>query len=134
MVSALSVGLAGSKITRLLRHGIAGHTVEMVGVSWIAKPWDRSSRSMMLSDPPDLGVWAAAGPGQRRRPAPARAIRAETNRIRFMPSPSVMRRGLGGRPESNLEGKPRLGRNDSSTAPTIGERRPGDNPSRARLT
>ena len=32
-VSALSVFFSGSKSTRLLKHGIAGHTVEIVEVS-----------------------------------------------------------------------------------------------------
>ena len=43
IVSGLSVAFRGSKSTRLLRQGIVGHTVEMVEVSWIAKPWGRSS-------------------------------------------------------------------------------------------
>jgi len=33
----------------------------MVDVSWIEKPWDRSSRSIMLRTPPDLGVCDAWG-------------------------------------------------------------------------
>src|SRR5262245_6317463 len=37
-VSALSVFFNGSKSTRLLKHGIAGHTVEIVEVSCMAKP------------------------------------------------------------------------------------------------
>src|SRR5439155_1562424 len=43
------------------RHGIAGHTVEIVEVSWMEKPWDRSSRSITFRTPPDLGVWLVAG-------------------------------------------------------------------------
>ena len=34
----LWVGFAGSKSTRLLKHGMAGHMVEMVGLSWIENP------------------------------------------------------------------------------------------------
>jgi hypothetical protein len=40
---------------------MAGHTVEIVAVSWTAKPWDRSSLSIMLRTPPDLGVCDAWG-------------------------------------------------------------------------
>src|SRR3989442_368416 len=66
IVSTLSVFFSGSKSTRLLKQGIAGQTVEIVDVSWIAKPCDRSSRSIMLRTPPDFGVgaegvWLAAG-------------------------------------------------------------------------
>jgi hypothetical protein len=45
-VSRLWTGLSGSKKTRLLKHGMAGHIVEMVGLSWIAKPCGKSSRSL----------------------------------------------------------------------------------------
>src|SRR5262249_62022115 len=61
IVSTLWVGLSGSKSTRLLRHGMAGHIVEMVGLSWMAKPWGRSSRRRQVSTPPDLGVSATTG-------------------------------------------------------------------------
>src|SRR5438093_12336850 len=64
IVSTLSVFFRGSKSTRLLKQGIAGQTVEIVDVSWIAKPCERSSRSIMLRTPPDFGVgavWLAAG-------------------------------------------------------------------------
>src|SRR5882672_8559724 len=66
IVSTLSVFFSGSKSTRLLKQGIAGQTVEIVDVSWIAKPCERSSRSIMLRTPPDFGVgaggvWPAAG-------------------------------------------------------------------------
>src|SRR6266545_106070 len=61
MVSGLSSFFAGSNITRLLKQGPAGQTVEMVAVSWIANPWDRSSRSMTLSVPPGFGACAVAG-------------------------------------------------------------------------
>src|SRR5215467_1186249 len=58
MVSGLSVFLSGSNSTRLLRHGMAGHTVEIVEVSWIEKPWGRSSRSVSVNVPPALGLAA----------------------------------------------------------------------------
>src|SRR5438105_3800305 len=61
IVSTLSTFLSGSKKTRLFRHGIAGHEVEMVPVSWTAKP-SGSSRCVMLRVPPDLGAWLTAGP------------------------------------------------------------------------
>jgi len=38
IVSTLWVGFIGSKSTRLLKHGMAGHIVEIVGLSLIAKP------------------------------------------------------------------------------------------------
>src|SRR5437762_12230601 len=60
-LSALSVFFSGSKSTRLLKHGMAGHTEEIVDVSWIAKPCGRSSRCMTLRTPPDFGVWLMAG-------------------------------------------------------------------------
>src|SRR2546427_12249045 len=61
IVSALSVFLSGSKSTRLLRQGMAGQTVEIVAVSWVGNPCARSSRSIMLRTPPDLGAWLVAG-------------------------------------------------------------------------
>ena len=82
IVSTLSVFFRGSKSTRLLKQGIAGQTVEIVDVSWIAKPCERSSRSIMLRTPPDFGVgaeavWLAAGP---IRTTPTRnAIRSAEN-------------------------------------------------------
>src|SRR5437667_11214049 len=57
MVSTLCVGFSGSKSTRLLKHGIAGHMVEIVALSWMAKPCGRSSRNLSVSQPPDLGAW-----------------------------------------------------------------------------
>src|SRR5688500_10377411 len=68
MVSALSVFLRGSKRTRLLRHGIAGHTVEMVDDSWMAKPCGVSSRCARLRCPPAFGVCARAGRADKKRP------------------------------------------------------------------
>src|SRR5262245_7297424 len=59
----LSVDLAGSKKTRLLKHGSAGKLVEYVELSWVAKPWGRSARSVTFRMPPALGVWAGASPG-----------------------------------------------------------------------
>ena len=38
IVSTLSVFFSGSNSTRLFKHGMAGHTVEIVDVSWIEKP------------------------------------------------------------------------------------------------
>src|SRR2546422_2655911 len=61
IVSTLSVFFKGSNSTRLFRQGIAGHTVEIVEVSWMEKPWDRSSRSIMLRTPPGFGVCDAWG-------------------------------------------------------------------------
>src|SRR5437762_11238400 len=62
MVSTLSVFFSGSNITRLLKQGMAGHTVEIVDVSWMAKPCGRSSRCITFRTPPDFGVWLTAGP------------------------------------------------------------------------
>ncbi len=61
MVSVLSIALAGSNCTRLLKQGAAGNTVEIVELSWIAKPCERSSRSMTFRVPPDFGAWLWAG-------------------------------------------------------------------------
>jgi hypothetical protein len=61
MLSAVCVVFSGSNSTRLLRHGMAGHIVEIVGLSWIAKPWGRSSRKRRLSQPPAVGVCPGAG-------------------------------------------------------------------------
>ena len=60
-VSRLSTRFIGSYMTRLLKHGAAGNTLEMVAVSWIEKPCGRSSRCMALRTPPDFGVWLIAG-------------------------------------------------------------------------
>src|SRR6185436_8565759 len=75
MVSALSLPLSGSKYTRLLKQGLEGHTVEIVAVSWTAKPCGVSSRVMILSVPPDLGVWLSAG---RTARAPATSATASS--------------------------------------------------------
>ena len=69
IVSALWVGFIGSKSTRLLKHGMAGHIVEMVGLSLIAKPCGKSSRSLRLSTPPVFGACPSEGD-------PARTISA----------------------------------------------------------
>ena len=60
-VSALSCGLRESNSTRLLKHGMAGHVVETVDVSWIAKPCGVSSRWASVSTPPLRGVGDAGG-------------------------------------------------------------------------
>src|SRR5205823_14788066 len=44
------------KSTRLLKHGMAGHMVEIVALSWMAKPCGRSSRNLSVSQPPDVGA------------------------------------------------------------------------------
>src|SRR2546425_11908574 len=67
-VSRLSTRFIGSYMTRLLKHGAAGNTLEMVAVAWIEKPCGRSSRCMALRTPPDFGLseawglWGTAGP------------------------------------------------------------------------
>src|SRR2546425_1905047 len=79
MLSTLCVGSSGSKSTRLLKHGMAGHMVEIVALSWMAKPCGRSSRNLSVSQPPDLGAW----PGEAtpvRTTSPARPI-AGRNRV-----------------------------------------------------
>ena len=50
-VSVLSWRLSGSKITRLLKQGLTGHTLEIVDVSWRAKPGERSSQHDGPVDP-----------------------------------------------------------------------------------
>jgi hypothetical protein len=65
MVSTLWMGFSGSKSTRLLRHGMAGHMVEIVGLSLIANPCGRSSRSLRVSQPPDLGACPSEGKAVR---------------------------------------------------------------------
>src|SRR5262245_5831530 len=76
IVVADSCCLSGSKITRLLKHGIAGHVVETVDVSWIAKPCGVSSRWARFIVPPDLGAlagaWPMAGTPPKRSPDTAR--------------------------------------------------------------
>src|SRR5207249_9538212 len=79
MVSTLCVGFSGSKSTRLLKHGIAGHMVEIVALSWMAKPCGRSSRNLSVSQAPDLGAWPwEATPVTNT--SPARPI-TERNRV-----------------------------------------------------
>src|SRR6185503_10791283 len=89
MVSMLSVGFAGSKKTRLLKHGRAGKLVEYVDASWMAKPCGRSSRSITLREPPLFGVCAVASGATAMIKAMARAgcsIRGE-KRKRFIVFP-----------------------------------------------
>src|SRR5262249_47086525 len=59
--STLCVVLSGSKRTRLLKQGIAGHMVEIVAVSLMADPCGRSSRSRSVRSPPYLGVRPSVG-------------------------------------------------------------------------
>ena len=62
--STLSTFLAGSKSTRLLKHGMTGQTLEIVPVSCVLNPCGRSSRCMAFNTPPDFGVagvWLTAG-------------------------------------------------------------------------
>src|SRR5438309_9744824 len=77
-LSTLCVGFIGSKSTRLLRHGMAGHMVEMVGLSWMAKPCGKCSRSLKVIEPPDLGSWQSAGEAA----ATTSAVRPTTRRNR----------------------------------------------------
>src|SRR5580765_8034899 len=60
MVSIVSAGFIGSKYTRLLKHGEAGHTVAIVEVSWIDRPCGSSSRCITFRTPPYFGVCAIA--------------------------------------------------------------------------
>src|SRR5882724_9957728 len=48
----------------------------MVDVSWTAKPCGRSSRSMMLRCPPELGAWAWAGAAATSQADPKTSHRA----------------------------------------------------------
>src|SRR5262249_45445941 len=86
-VSMLSTFFSGSKKTRLLKHGMAGQDVEMVPVSWMAKPWGRSSRCMMFSVPPDFGVWLRAGPLTTSAGRAARTMGISDARRAVMESP-----------------------------------------------
>src|SRR5947207_16028967 len=100
MVSTLSVFFSGSNITRLLKQGMAGHTVEIVDVSWMAKPCGRSSRCITFRTPPDFGVWLTAGgaappPGAAHTTAP-RAATPERGRVPSL-SPARRARGRGER-------------------------------------
>src|SRR3972149_3760598 len=56
IVSMLSVFFNGSKMTRLLKHGMPGHTVEIVEVSWMENPWGGASRCITLRGPPYFGA------------------------------------------------------------------------------
>src|SRR5262245_22975924 len=52
-------------MTRLLKHGEDGKTVEIVAVSWTAKPCDRSSRNITFKVPPGLPGGIGVGAGTR---------------------------------------------------------------------
>src|SRR5262245_17582042 len=77
----VSVGFMGSKYTRLLKHGEAGHTVAMVEVSWIDSPCGSSSRCITLRTPPYFGVSARAGSPAAIATAAAHAITAVRHRF-----------------------------------------------------
>src|ERR1700704_6245873 len=53
-----------------------GKLVGRVDVSWTAKPCGRSSRSMMLRCPPELGAWAWAGAAATSQADPKTSHRA----------------------------------------------------------
>src|SRR5574342_763848 len=66
----------------------------MVDVSWMAKPCDRSSRSIMLRCPPGVGVWAWAGEAVTSAAAPKASHTAAATRKRdivFLPFAPVGR-------------------------------------------
>src|SRR5262245_1333582 len=90
-VSALSTFRSGSKKTRLLRHGMAGHEEEMVPVSWTAKPCGRSSRWVMLRVPPDFGAWLTAGPLATSARTTARMVATIEERNGVMTPPGKFR-------------------------------------------
>src|SRR5499427_5341850 len=80
MLSGVSTGFIGSKYTRLLKQGEAGHTVAMVELSWIESPCGSSSRCIRLRMPPYFGVSARA---EWKRPV-ATARTMKIHRPRFM--------------------------------------------------
>src|SRR5260221_6150848 len=80
----LSVGFAGSKNTRLLKHGNEGKLVEYVAASCTAKPWGRSSRSMTLIVPPCFGVCADAAAATMTEQASAKPSIHMTRREHIM--------------------------------------------------
>src|SRR5215467_3376364 len=80
MLSGVSTGFMGSKYTRLLKQGEAGHTVAMVELSWIESPCGSSSRCMRLRMPPYFGVSARA---EWTRPVVI-ARTMKIHRLRFM--------------------------------------------------
>src|SRR5262249_38284625 len=88
IVSMLSVGLVGSKNTRLLKHGKDGKLVEYVAASCTAKPCGRSSRSMTLIVPPCFGVCAEVAEATMTVERSARPSILPTRREHIMdPSP-----------------------------------------------
>src|SRR5262245_11484520 len=86
----VSVGFMGSKYTRLLKHGEAGHTVAMVEVSWIDRPCGSSSRCITLRTPPYFGVSARAGSPAAIATAAAHAITAVRHRFIGASPPAVI--------------------------------------------
>jgi hypothetical protein len=52
----LLVAVAGVVPRRLAAEELVEVGVEIVGLSLMAKPWGRSSRSRSVSKPPDFGV------------------------------------------------------------------------------
>src|SRR5260370_29843372 len=101
IVSTLSIFLSGSKSTRLLKQGIAGQTVEIVAVSWMAKPCARSSRSIMLSTPPDFGVWLVAGAGGAATPRAGTRRKPGTGPREMLPVPANDVAGLPSGPQNS---------------------------------
>jgi|KBSSwiStaDraftv2_1062776.scaffolds.fasta_scaffold47994_5 hypothetical protein len=55
---------------------MAGHMVEIVALSWMAKPCGKSSRSRRVSEPPERGPCPRAGEAARI----AKAARPTTRR------------------------------------------------------
>src|SRR5262245_35372595 len=88
-VSVLWTGLNGSKSTRLLKHGMAGHMVEIVGLSWMAKPCGKSSRSLKVREPPRFGVCVCPYEGVAVRITSAARTTAAIDRVTIMVSPLV---------------------------------------------
>src|SRR5437867_11840681 len=128
MVSRLSVGLAWSKKTRLLKHGSDGKLVEYVDVSWTAKPWGRSSRSMTLRVPPGFGACAVAGPTPETATLAVRASpsAADSKWKRLIVFPLLLIRPRGRSDHDPGMGKPRMVE-DFETSQNIREAEGGHN-------
>ena len=58
----------------MLKHGEAGHTVAIVEVSWIDRPWGSSSRCITFRTPPCFGVCASAVAAEPIATATANAV------------------------------------------------------------